>query len=659
MRTLRGYLVAMAILLVVLLSAGMALALHQVDAYGRAQNERQLLDTARALSLAVDGQTRSYESLLLALRQSEALQRQDWRSFDAQARSLLSGTRGAWIVVGDPQGRQLVNTGLPPGAVLPGGTPAAEQWRVLRTGRTHFCNLVHGYVVADILCVDVPVMREGQLAYSLSVVFRPRLLDSIFAAERKRTDRFVTVLDRNQTIIWRNLSPERFIGQPARAEMRAALAVRSQGLLSSVSLEGVPTRVAFSRSALTGWTFVVAVPRAESVALSERTLAYGMLGAALFLIVGAGVGVAAGGRVAGAIGHLSAAAARIGQGAAPAYQPSGLAEVDAVGEALTTAVREREGALERFRLAQEVGGIGAWEWDLERDEGRVSDSFKAMHGLTHIDGPLKSADLRAAIHPDDRAGYDARFARAQRRTSASSSEYRVVLPDGSIRWIYARARPQAGPDGSMPGALGVVIDVTERKENEERLRLLMREVDHRANNIMAVIQAAVKLSRASNPAELQSIIVGRVQALARAHQLLSESRWRGADLRRLVEDELRPYVLGDEARLTLEGPPAPLSPAVAQGAAMALHELATNAAKHGALSVEGGRLHIAWEISGDRLLLRWTESGGPPVLKPARAGFGTTVLQRALAGAVGGATRLDWRAQGLVCELEMPLAKPD
>jgi len=98
---------------------------------------------------------------------------------------------------------------------------------------------------------------------------------------------------------------------------------------------------------------------------------------------------------------------------------------------------------------------------------------------------------------------------------------------------------------------------------------------------------------------------------------------------------------------------------VAQGAAMALHELATNAAKHGALSVEGGRLHIAWEIAGDRLLLRWTESGGPPVVKPARAGFGTTVLQRALAGAVGGATRLHWRAEGLVCELEMPLAAPD
>jgi two-component sensor histidine kinase len=183
----------------------------------------------------------------------------------------------------------------------------------------------------------------------------------------------------------------------------------------------------------------------------------------------------------------------------------------------------------------------------------------------------------------------------------------------------------------------------------------MREVDHRANNLMAVMQGAVKLSRGGDTEELRQVILGRLQALARAHQLLAESRWRGADLRRLVEEELRPYALGDEARVRIEGPGVPLSPGAAQAVAMALHELATNAAKHGALSVEAGRVEIAWSLADERLHIRWSEMDGPPVVKPSKAGFGTTVLQRALGGATGGAVRLDWRETGLVCELDLPV----
>jgi two-component sensor histidine kinase len=184
----------------------------------------------------------------------------------------------------------------------------------------------------------------------------------------------------------------------------------------------------------------------------------------------------------------------------------------------------------------------------------------------------------------------------------------------------------------------------------------MREVDHRANNLMAVVQGAVALSRGRDVKELRENIIGRVEALARAHQLLSQSRWAGADLRRLVEDELRPYALGDDERVRIEGDAAPLTPATAQGVAMALHELATNAAKHGALSVPTGSVSVRWRAADGRLKLQWREAGGPPVSPPGRLGFGTTVLTRALSGAVGGAAKLDWRPEGLVCELELPVA---
>jgi PAS domain S-box-containing protein len=650
--SLRSYLVAMATGLVLLLCAAMTLVLRQVDAYGRAQGERQLVDTARAMSLAIDGQMRSYETLLLGLRESEALQRRDWPAFDAQARRALAGS-GAWIVVDDPTGHQMVNTRLAPGTPGRRGAPPAEEWRVIRQGRTHYCNLTHGYVIPDILCVDVPVFRNGEVAYALSVVFEPKQLDRSLPRQLG-ADRFVSLIDRNGALIWRSRDLERYLGRKAPAGQLGELARRGDGVRNTVSFDGVETVTAFSHSKLSGWTSFVGVPRRQMGLLSERTLVYGLMGGASCLLIGALLGFLVARRVTRAVGGLGAAAVRLRRGEPPDFGRSGFSEVDAVGEALDSAVRERDADQERLRLAQDVGGIGVWAWDIRRDEGLVSDSYKAMHGLSHIDGPLKLADVMAVVHPDDLAGYLERVTAARRSRAPSDNEYRVVHADGSIRWIAARGRPLLDANGRPATALGVVIDLTERKQNEERLRLLMREVDHRANNLMAVVQSTVKLSRGADAGELRENIVGRVQALARAHQLLAESRWTGADLRRLSEEELRPYTLGDGARVRIDGPATPLSPAAAQGIAMALHELATNAAKHGALSVAGGTVELSWATDDERLRIRWAEHGGPPASPPKRAGFGTTVLQRALSGSVHGRTRLEWRAEGLVCEMELP-----
>ncbi|HEY8615700.1 HWE histidine kinase domain-containing protein [Phenylobacterium sp.] len=656
MQSLRLYLVSMATLLVLLLGLATALAVRQVYDFGRAQTERQLLDTTRALSLVVDAQLRSYEAMLQGLRTGGAVQDEDWAAVDLQARRLLAG-RDAWIVLYERQGRQLVNTRLPPGAPLPAGQLPAEAWAVLDQGRSRVCNLANGLVERNILCVDVPVMRDGRAAFGASVIFKPQLLDRVLTGPMLREGRFATVVDRQGAVIWRNVDPDRFIGRPATADVRAAMRTGAEGVMESVSLEGVPTLVAYSRSSVSGWTFMVAVPRSQIAAPREDALKYGFALAAGFLLLGAGVGLAAGGRLTRAVGHLSAAAGRIRAGERAAYRDSGLREIDEAGRALEAAVAERDASQERFRLAQEVGGIGAWEWGVD-GLGHVSDSYKEMHGLPNKAGPIRLSQVYGAIHPEDLPGYRARLAEATRRREASTNEYRVVRPDGSVRWIYAKGRPVFDESGAMTGAIGVVIDLTERKATEEQLRLLMREVDHRANNLMAVVQGAVSLSRAGDAESLREIILGRVAALARAHQLLAESRWRGADLRRLVEEELRPYTLGDRERVRISGEPLPLSPAAAQGVAMAVHELATNAAKHGALGAPDGRVDVAWEVRGERVHVVWQETGGPAVTAPSRRGFGTTVLERALGGAVGGETRLDWRAVGLRCELELPLLSP-
>jgi PAS domain S-box-containing protein len=202
------------------------------------------------------------------------------------------------------------------------------------------------------------------------------------------------------------------------------------------------------------------------------------------------------------------------------------------------------------------------------------------------------------------------------------------------------------------GAAKIARDISEKKRAEERMLLLAREVDHRANNLLAVIQAAVQLSVADTAEGMKAAITGRLRALGRAHSLLSASRWAGADLRKLIDEELAPYSKSD-GRTQIRGQTEALSPELAQSMALALHELATNAAKYGALSKPGGKVEIEWKRSGGQLLLRWSESGGPAVVKPAKRGFGTKAIERMFRGQLGGDIRFDWQATGIVCEISL------
>lgn len=227
-------------------------------------------------------------------------------------------------------------------------------------------------------------------------------------------------------------------------------------------------------------------------------------------------------------------------------------------------------------------------------------------------------------------------------------EWRLRRRDGS--WIDVEISSRVLPDGRW---FGVVRDITERKASEARMRLLAREVDHRANNLMAVVQGAVSLSDAASVPELKTVLIGRIRALSRAHQLLAEGRWEGADLRRLVEDELHAFASPGDGRLLVEGEPFALSPNLAQSVAMAVHELTTNAVKHGALSAQGGRVEVSWAVPDGqrRPMITWRESGGPPVAEPKRQGLGMALLDRALLGAEGGRTEIEWAPTGLICRL--------
>jgi PAS domain S-box-containing protein len=224
---------------------------------------------------------------------------------------------------------------------------------------------------------------------------------------------------------------------------------------------------------------------------------------------------------------------------------------------------------------------------------------------------------------------------------------------GSLIVVSLTVSPVKNAEGKIVGASKIARDITEQKRNQEQIAILAREAEHRSKNLLATVQATINLSQSDTPEGLKHAIEGRIRALANVHSLFVETRWIGAELSAIATQELAPYFETDETRVQIDGPQVLLEPNAAQAIAVALHELATNAAKYGALSVAKGQVDLKWSHEADeRLILRWTEIGGPAVQPPARQGFGARVVERMI-GQLKGKARFDWRPQGLVCEITL------
>jgi two-component sensor histidine kinase len=253
---------------------------------------------------------------------------------------------------------------------------------------------------------------------------------------------------------------------------------------------------------------------------------------------------------------------------------------------------------------------------------------------------------------------------ANARREGYRTEYRMRRADGAWRWVIKTAEPRFAEDGSYLGFAGSLLDITERKEAEEHQALLLREMNHRARNALAVVQAALQLTRTDDVRSYAEAIKGRTAALARAHTLLAAGNWSGADLRALIQAELAAFLnaeAGGGPHVELDGPPGViLTPHAAQGMSMVVHELATNAVKHGALSVSDGHVSVSWKLdrTAGVLWLRWAESGGPPVVgEPARRGFGSRVIETTARQQLGGTLARSWTPKGLICDIAVPLSR--
>lgn len=249
--------------------------------------------------------------------------------------------------------------------------------------------------------------------------------------------------------------------------------------------------------------------------------------------------------------------------------------------------------------------------------------------------------------------------------TVDGSEICYRRKDGSLFWAALFMSPVKDDEGNIVQFFASMVDLTPHKKAEALSKLLIDELNHRVKNTLVTVQAIVlqALRTSPDPAALRRNIESRLFALSRSHDLLTRENWKGAELRDVLAAALEPFVGldGREGRIALAGESVRLAPRAALAFGIAFNELATNAVKYGALSGGKGTVRVDWSLKpsprGRRLLLHWRECGGPPVVPPLHKGVGTRVLERGIAGEMGGTVDLDYRPSGLVCTME--LAAPE
>jgi two-component sensor histidine kinase len=272
-------------------------------------------------------------------------------------------------------------------------------------------------------------------------------------------------------------------------------------------------------------------------------------------------------------------------------------------------------------------------------------SFEAQTGLKDAVG-----QTMRTLRPEHEAHWFEIYGQVALTGEAVRFENRAAA---LARWFDVYAFRVGAPEQHWVAIL--FSDITSERRDRERLALLSTEVDHRAKNMLMVVTSIVRLTQAETVPEYRSVLLGRLNALASSQRFLAESHWHGADLGKLIEDEMAAYRSTGDERVRWAGPPLPLGPAATQSVAMAVHELATNAIKYGALSVPDGRVAIEWRRRDDgQVSLMWSESGAPPIKPPTRRGIGTGVILRSIRDQLNGEVVFEWRPAGLRCELVVP-----
>jgi len=321
---------------------------------------------------------------------------------------------------------------------------------------------------------------------------------------------------------------------------------------------------------------------------------------------------------------------------------------DALESEVSRRVSDLTASEDRLKFTLSAGRLGAWTLDLVEKRLVASSLCKANFGREGTD-TFTYDDLQASILLEDLEHWRAAVGNALTGNGDLDVSYRIRTPSGELRWIEVRAQTRFGADGTPIAMAGVSQDISDRKQAESHRDLLTKEMSHRVKNTLATVQSIVaqSLRRADVTPDVAATVAQRLQALAGAHDVLTGYGWEEAQLFDIVKTATAPFDTGSTERIHIGGDEVRISSRAATAVALALHELATNAVKYGALSNDVGVVTVNWRIEGGTLELVWTEADGPPVEQPTRHGFGTVMIERALSSSIQGTAIIEYHPSGI------------
>ena len=661
--SVRARLLTIVIALVVPLNAMMFIVLANLVRAADDSQRTSLLYSARSVAAGLDAELGKYVSLGSLLALSPSVQEDRIADFEAEARRAFTSAPEAWVVLSDAAGQQLINTGVVGSAPLPKRQPVAldNEKRAFETGKTVISDVYLGPARKEwIVAIDIPVFRGGQPFRSVSIVIPSGRFVSLFNAQEMPRNWLAGIMDTQGRYIARVPDQETTVGQDASQGWRATIG--KDGVSEFASRSGEPVVNANAHPKLARWTVGIGVLKSRLEAAAARAVAWATASGAAISILSLLLALALARRITQPIARLERAAANVMSDPTVHFESS-LPEFDRFWVALKRAASERafnermvRDSERRLRLASAAAHFGAHEFDPSSGFGVLSPEAYEVLGMP-ADAPVQAGAVFAAVHPEDRERVRKEIAAIPQRVGPYEIECRILRGDGSVRWVLDRGEalgPLDATTGLVARVAGVVLDITERKKAEERNILLMREVSHRAKNMLSVVQAIARRTAANSGPEFIERFEQRIQSLAANQDLLIENAWRGVVAEDLVRTQLLHFADLVGRRIRIKGPNVRLTPEAAQGVGMALHELVTNAAKYGALSDDKGSLDIFWRLDGGAFEIAWVESGGPPVSPPGRVGFGTTVMSHLARTSVGGAVDLEYARTGLSWRLRCP-----
>jgi PAS domain S-box-containing protein len=640
------------------------------------QVRKDLTNEARTLSAEVDHEISVEIERLQALAAAPALRRGDFAAFRRQAQAIAALRQRGNIVLIDSNMRQLVNTSAPPAKTA---VPELAE-RALATGKPQVTGLFMEPEDRQLtFAIIVPVKIDGENRYALVSLTDQSALAGLIASYARPRGWQTVISDAARHIIASSQQDDAFVRQElARTQWRRA---EPTGIFEFTDSEGRSSQEAYTSSALTGWETAVWAPKALLDAPVRATWWTVGLTALLGFSLVLGSALWLGRVIARSVSHTARAAIALGAGGPLPLDETPVAEVNTLMDELRWAAVRRHAAeqdlqvskdqlqaskdqlqvsKDRLQLAFDATKLGWWQYDPLRGVGSGDARFKEIFDVTTNEFSIE--DILKRVHPDDAERFCANREAALDPANPKPylhHEYRVRRRDGQVHWVEAYGLAYfegTEPERRVVSFGGAVQDVTERKEREEKERLLMREVNHRAKNMLSVVDSIAHQTATRNPEDFIERFSERIQSLSANQELLVRNEWRGVDIEDLVRAQLSHFADLIGSRIDVHGSKLRFTAASAQAIGLALHELATNAGKYGALSTERGRVDVFWAIDGDTLAMNWTERDGPPVSAPERRGFGTIVMKTMTERSVNGAVDVDYAPAGLTWRLTCPAA---